>query len=144
MVRPYSNDLRERLVRAVLRGGLSCHQAAAQFGVAISTAINWVRRFRGTGSVEPDQIGGYRWQTMTFLAALRHDRITTPWFMEGSINGETFLLYIEKVLVPSLRHSDIVIMDNLGSHKANAVPRAIRCLRRTALLPAEYSPDLLI
>src|SRR5471032_1268463 len=60
MGRAYSNDLRERVVRAVLKGGLSCHQAAAQFGVAISTAINWVRRFRETGSVEPDQIGGYR------------------------------------------------------------------------------------
>ncbi len=67
-----------------------------------------------------------RWQTMTFMAALRHDRITAPWFIEGPINGETFLLYIEKVLVPTLRHGDIVIMDNLGSHKANAVRRAIR------------------
>ena len=60
MGRPYSLDLRERVVRAVVRGGLSRHQAAAQFGVAISTAINWVRRFRETGSVEPDQFGGYR------------------------------------------------------------------------------------
>ncbi len=60
MGRPYSVDLRERVVRAVIKGGLSCHQAAAQFGVAISTAINWVRRFRDTGSVEPDQVGGYR------------------------------------------------------------------------------------
>jgi putative transposase len=60
MGRPYSNDLRKPLVRAVVKGGLSCHQAAAQFGVAISTAINWVRRFRETGSVEPDKIGGYR------------------------------------------------------------------------------------
>jgi putative transposase len=60
MGRAYSNDLRERVVRAVVKGGLSCHQAAAQFGVAISTAINWVRRFRETGSVKPDQIGGYR------------------------------------------------------------------------------------
>ena len=67
-----------------------------------------------------------RWQTMTFMAALRHDRITAPWFLEGPINGEAFLLYIEKVLVPTLRHGDIVIMDNLGSHKANAVRRAIR------------------
>jgi putative transposase len=58
-----------------------------------------------------------RWQTMTFMAALRHDRITAPWFIEGPINGEAFLLYIEKVL--------IVIMDNLGSHKANAGRRAI-------------------
>ena len=60
MGRPYSNDLRERVVKAVIKGGLSCHQAAAQFGVGISTAINWVRRFRETGSVEPDQVGGYR------------------------------------------------------------------------------------
>lgn len=60
MGRPYSTDLRKPLVRAVVKGGLSCHQAAAQFGVAVSTAINWVRRFRETGSVEPDQVGGYR------------------------------------------------------------------------------------
>src|SRR6476469_9338777 len=60
MGRPYSLDLRERVVRAVVKGGLSRHQAAAQFGVAVSTAINWVRRFSETGSVEPDQIGGYR------------------------------------------------------------------------------------
>ena len=58
-----------------------------------------------------------RWKTMTFLAALRHDRITAPWFIDEPINGETFQLYIEKVLVPTLRPGDIVIMDNLGSHK---------------------------
>jgi putative transposase len=56
----YSDDLRERVVRAVIKGGVSRHQAAAQFGVGISTAINWVRRFHETGSVKPDQIGGYR------------------------------------------------------------------------------------
>ena len=60
MGRPYSVDLRERVVGAVIKGGLSCHQAAAQFGVGISTAINWVQRFRQTGSVELDQVGGYR------------------------------------------------------------------------------------
>ena len=60
MGRPYSNDLRERVVRAVIKGGLSRHQAAAQFGVGISTAINWVQRFHETGSVKPDRIGGYR------------------------------------------------------------------------------------
>jgi transposase len=47
MGRAYSNDLRERVVKAVTKGGLSRHQAAAQFGVAISAAINWVRRFHG-------------------------------------------------------------------------------------------------
>ncbi|NOJ44661.1 transposase [Bradyrhizobium sp. WSM 1791] len=60
MRRAYSDDLRERVVRAAIKGGLSRHQAAAQFGVGVSTAINWVRRFRETGSVKPDQTGGYR------------------------------------------------------------------------------------
>src|SRR4249920_1084666 len=83
-----------------------------------------------------------RWQTMTFMAALRHDRITAPWFLEGPINGEAFLLYIEKVLVPTLRHGDIVIMDNLGSHKANAVRRAIRAAGARLFFLPKYSPDL--
>ena len=83
-----------------------------------------------------------RWQTMTFMAALRHDRITAPWFIEGPINGEAFLLYIEKVLVPTLRHGDIVIMDNLGSHKANAVRRAIRAAGARLFYLPKYSPDL--
>jgi putative transposase len=59
-VLPAAFDLRERVVGAVIRGGLSCHQAAAQFSVGISTAILWVQRFRKTGSVKPDQIGGYK------------------------------------------------------------------------------------
>jgi transposase len=84
---------------------------------------------------------------MTFMAALRHDRITAPWFIEGPINGEAFLLYIEllyieKVLVPTLRHGDIVIMDNLGSHKASAVRRAIRAAGARLFYLPKYSPDL--
>src|SRR5438309_1268718 len=67
-----------------------------------------------------------RWKTMTFLAALRHDRIDAPWLLDGPINGERFRLYVEKVLVPSLRPGDIVVMDNLGSHKGQAVRQAIR------------------
>ena len=60
MTRPYSNDLRERVVGAVERGELSCRQAAAHYGVGISTAIKWVQRLRRTGSVSPSKIGGYR------------------------------------------------------------------------------------
>ena len=60
MGKPYSMDLRERVVAAVLSGGLSCNQAAKQFGVGISTAINWVKRLRETGSVAPGKVGGYR------------------------------------------------------------------------------------
>lgn len=60
MARPYSDDLRERVVAAVLEGGLSCHRAATLFDIAVSTAVNWVRRFRETGTVTPGQIGGHR------------------------------------------------------------------------------------
>src|SRR5438270_13538724 len=57
MGKPYSMDLRERVVAAVETGGMSCHRAAAQFGVGVSTAILWVRRLRETGSVAPGQMG---------------------------------------------------------------------------------------
>lgn len=82
------------------------------------------------------------WKTMTFLAALRHDGVTAPWFLDGPINGETFLLYIEKVLVPTLRPGDIVIMDNLGSHKGHAIRQAIRAVGARLLFLPKYSPDL--
>ncbi len=60
MAKPYSVDLRERVVAAVEKGGLSRREAASQFGVGISTAIAWVRRFRATGSVAPGQMGGHK------------------------------------------------------------------------------------
>ena len=83
-----------------------------------------------------------RWKTMTFLAALRHDRIDAPWLLDGPINGECFRAYIEKVLLPTRTPGDIVIMDNLGSHKGKAVRRAIRgCGAKLFFLP-KYSPDL--
>ena len=60
MSKPYSLDLRDRVVAAVEKDGLSRHQAAARFGVAVSTAVHWVRRYRSTGSVAPSKIGGYK------------------------------------------------------------------------------------
>src|ERR1700751_5898052 len=60
MGKPYSIDLRERVVAAVVKGGLSCHGAAEQFGVGVNTAITWVRRLRETGSVAPGKMGGHR------------------------------------------------------------------------------------
>ena len=65
MARPLSQDLRERVVRAVLDGGLSRNQAAAQFKVAVSTANLWVRRFQATGSLGPGQIGGHKPATLS-------------------------------------------------------------------------------
>jgi transposase len=260
MGKPYSLDLRKRLVAAVVTGGLSCNQAADQFGVAVSTAIGWVRRQRETGSLAPGKMGGHRpkaisgehrdwalertrrdftlrglvaefaerglkvdyrsvwefvhaenlsfkksvvagerdrpdvarrraqwikyqnrveperlvfidetwtrtdmaalrgwaprgqrliakvphgrWKTMTFLAALRCDRIAAPWFLEGPIDGDSFRLYVEKVLLPTLRPGDIVIMDNLGSHKGKAVRQLIRSAGARLFHLPKYSPDL--
>jgi len=261
MGKPYSIDLRERVVAAVETGGMSCHRAAAQFGVGISTAINWVRRLRETGSVAPGEMGGHKpksisgehrawllertrekdftqrglvaelaerglkvdyrtvwsfvhaeklsfkktvaagerdrpdvarrraqwvkhqnkiaperlvfldetwtktnmaprrgwaplgirlaakvphghWNTTTFLAALRHDRSDAPWLLDGPIDGESFQLYVEKVLLPTLRPGDIVIMDNLGSHKGKALRRLIRSAGAKLIFLPKYSPDL--
>jgi transposase len=82
------------------------------------------------------------WKTMTFLAALRHDRIDAPWLLDGPIDGETFRIYVEKVLVPALKPGDIVIMDNLGSHKGKAVRQLIRSAGAKLFLLPKYSPDL--
>ena len=83
-----------------------------------------------------------RWKTLTFLAALRHDRIEAPWLLEGPIDGESFRLYVEKVLLPTLRPGDIVIMDNLGSHRGKAVRRLIRSAGAKLFFLPKYSPDL--
>jgi putative transposase len=82
------------------------------------------------------------WQTMTFLAALRYDRIEAPWLLDGPINGETFLIYVTEVLVPTLAPRDIVVMDNLGSHKNIAVRQAIRKAGAAVIFLPKYSPDL--
>jgi len=83
-----------------------------------------------------------RWRTLTFLAALRFDQITAPCVFDGPINGRSFLAYVEQVLVPTLKPGDIVIMDNLGSHKGQAVRRAIRQAGSKLFFLPPYSPDL--
>ena len=82
------------------------------------------------------------WNTMTFVAALRHDGIVAPWVIDGPINGASFRTYVEQVLVPELRPDDIVIMDNLGSHKAPAIRHAIRAAGARLLFLPAYAPDL--
>lgn len=79
---------------------------------------------------------------MTFLAALRHDRIVAPWVFDGPINGESFQVYVEQVLVPTLSAGDIVVLDNLASHKGQAVRKAVRAAGAHLLFLPPYSPDL--
>jgi len=79
---------------------------------------------------------------MTFIAALRCDRIDAPCLFDGPINGETFLAYVQTFLVPTLKPGDVVIMDNLGSHRGKAVRKAIRKAGAKLLFLPKYSPDL--
>ena len=82
------------------------------------------------------------WKTTTFIAALRHDRITAPCVFDGPINGASFLAWVQQALVPTLSAGDIVIMDNLSSHKVAGVHEAIEAVGATPLYLPPYSPDL--
>jgi len=82
------------------------------------------------------------WRTLTFLGALRCDRLTAPCVFDGPINGQYFRAYVEQQLVPVLRPGDIVIMDNLGSHKSAAVRQIIRAAGARLWFLPPYSPDL--
>lgn len=83
-----------------------------------------------------------RWRTMTFIAALRHDGIVAPCVFDGPINGQSFRAYVEQMLLPVLRPGDIVVLDNLGSHKSKAVRQAIRAAGARLWFLPPYSPDL--
>jgi transposase len=82
------------------------------------------------------------WRTLTFLGALRHDRLAAPCIFDGPIDGDCFRAYVEQQLVAILKPGDIVIMDNLGSHKGQAVRKAIRAAGAKLLFLPPYSPDL--
>lgn len=82
------------------------------------------------------------WKTTTFLAALRHDRITAPCVFDGAINGARFCAYVEQALAPTLGPGDLVIMDNLGAHKVQGVREAIEARGARLLYLPPYSPDL--
>ena len=82
------------------------------------------------------------WRTLTFLGALRCDRLTAPCVFDGPINGESFRAYVEQQLLPVLRLGDIVVMDNLGSHKSAAIRRMIKAAGARLWYLPPYSPDL--
>ena len=83
-----------------------------------------------------------KWRTLTFLAALRRDRLDAPCVIDGPINGASFRAYVEQVLVPTLNPGDVVVMDNLGSHKGRAVRSAIGAAGPKLFFLPAYSPDL--
>lgn len=89
-----------------------------------------------------DKVPHGHWKTATFMAALRNDRIEAPCLFDGPINGDRFRAYVEQFLVPTLEPGDVVILDNLGSHKGKAVRGAIRHVGAHLLFLPKYSPDL--
>ncbi len=82
------------------------------------------------------------WRTQTFIGALRHDRLDAPWVIDGAMNGEMFDRYVETQLAPTLRAGDVVILDNLSSHKNPSAARTLREIGAWFLFLPPYSPDL--
>lgn len=82
------------------------------------------------------------WHTTTFVCALREQGLTAPLVLDGAINGEIFLAWVEQFLAPVLQPGDVVVMDNLGSHKVLGVASAIEARGATLLYLPPYSPDL--
>ena len=82
------------------------------------------------------------WKTLTFVAALRCDRIEAPLVFDGPINGQSFAAYVEQALAPTLNPGDIVVLDNLRSHKGAAIRATIRAAGAKLFFLPPYSPDL--
>lgn len=98
------------------------------------------RSLQGTRLVAKTPHG--HWKTTTFVAALRADGLTAPLVVDGAINGELFLAYVRQTLAPTLRPGDVVVMDNLSSHKRAGVREAIEAVGAELLYLPPYSPDL--
>jgi transposase len=82
------------------------------------------------------------WKTLTYVAALRSDRMTAPMMIKGAMNGDAFLAYVERCLVPTLKRGDIVVMDNVRTHKVGGVREAIEAAGASLRYLPPYSPDL--
>ena len=81
------------------------------------------------------------WKTTTFVAGLRSDALTAPCVIDGPMNGNTFLAYVEQILAPSLKPGDIVVLDNLSAHKVAGVREAVEAAGARLLYLPPYSPD---
>lgn len=82
------------------------------------------------------------WKTTTFTAGLRCDGISAPWVLDGPMNRDAFLTYVEAVLAPTLAAEDMVVIDNLPAHKGEEVKKIIQARGATLVFLPPYSPDL--
>ena len=109
-------------------------------GAATNMTRSYGRAPKGCRCVASAPLGD--WQTTTFVAALRHRQLTAPMVVDGPMDGELFLAWVEQFLCPTLQTGDIVILDNLSSHKVEGVQQAIAAVGARVLYLPPYSPDL--
>jgi transposase len=109
-------------------------------GAATNMARRYGRCPRGQRLVAAVPHG--HWKTTTFVGALRQDRLSAPLVVDGPMNGEIFRAYVEQLLAPTLAAGDIVVMDNLASHKVAGIREAIELKGASLLYLPPYSPDL--
>lgn len=108
----------------------------------VKTDMAPLRGWGPRGKRLPGRAPHGHWRTLTFIAALRADRVDAPCVFNGPINGEAFTAYVEQVLAPTLSPGDVVILDNLGSQKGQAVRAAICKVGAHMIFLPPYSPDL--
>ena len=106
------------------------------------TNMTRLRGWAATGQRLVAKVPFGHWKTMTFIAGLRCDGLCAPYVFDGPINGQNFLAWVEQCLAPTLKPGDIVVLDNLGSHKNRAVRQAIRAVGARLIFLPPYSPDL--
>ena len=107
-----------------------------------STNMTRLRGRAPIGQRLADKTPHGHWKLTTFIAALRHDRVTAPMVVDRPMNGEIFLAYVLTFLRPTLSAGDIVVMDNLSSHKVAGVAEAIEAAGARVMYLPPYSPDL--
>jgi transposase len=109
---------------------------------SINTSMTRLRGRSPRGEPVIDRVPFAHWTTITFVAALRHDKMVAPMVIEGAMTAELFRAYVEQFLVPTLKRNDIVILDHLQAHKTPGVREAIERARATLQYLPQYSPDL--
>ena len=109
-------------------------------GAATNMTRGYGRAPKGQRCIASAPLG--HWQTTTFVAALRRQRLTAPMLTDGPMDGEVFLAYVQNFLCPTLQPGDIVVLDNLGSHKVEGIREAIEAVGATLRYLPPYSPDL--
>lgn len=138
---PFMANHLERLAFIPSRG-LKANRCRAADETSVKTNMAKTTGWAPRGQRLVDHAPFGHWRTQTFIGALRHDRLDAPWVVDGAMNGAMFDLYVTTQLVPTLHKGDVVILDNLSSHKSPVAHRALRDIGAWFLFLPPYSPDL--